>query len=357
MRKKILVDIYLAYNIGDDMFLDHLANSYPDVDFVPLHPGKNYDSFFSNYKNVTRFPYSFLDKLKSKVFKNKLEDYDWMSNHFDALLFLGGGIFREESYWPEVYQYRNAISDAFIAKDKKVWFMGCSFGPFNTSEFRHKYSELFNKVTRINFRDQYSYNLFPEISNSGYYPDILWSYNLPKSEREDNVLGISIINPKHKEGKSDTYGKYLNAHINLCRDYINRGFTVKLFSFCEAEGDLEIAKEIQGVIPETKIINYTGRISEFLQEFGKCSQIVAARFHANIIAIKYGIPLLPISYGTKTDSLLEDLQFRGLNINLDNTFHLESGEFYLFLQDVILQMKNQSEQHLTLDGFFRSSKI
>jgi len=346
MRKKILVDIYLAFNIGDDMFLDHLANRYPYVDFVPFHPGNNYDKFFSQYKNVSKFPYSLFDKIKSKLFKNKLEDYDWMSHDFDGLLFLGGGIFREESYWPEVYKYRNSVCEAFITKGKKVWFMGCSFGPFFTSEYRTKYSELFRKITWINFRDQYSYSLFPELPNVGYHPDILWDFDLPKIERKNNILGISVINPQHKEGKSNTYDNYLSSTIALCEKFSARDFKVKLFSFCETEGDLQIAKEIKSYVPEVDIVSYSGNVLEFLKEFGKCSQIVAGRFHANIIAIKYGIPLLPISYGTKTDSLLDDLNYDGLRINLDNIIDLENGEFSLFSHEIVEDMKKRAGSHL-----------
>src|SRR5699024_7837576 len=98
-RKKILVDIYLAQNLGDDMFLDHLAQTFPEIDFVPFHPGKNYSSFFKNYSNIKQFPYTLFDKVFARIGFDKLTDYKRLSQAFDGMLFLGGGIFREESYW------------------------------------------------------------------------------------------------------------------------------------------------------------------------------------------------------------------------------------------------------------------
>src|SRR5690625_3827594 len=101
--KNVLTDIYLADNLGDDLFLDYYARSFPEVLFTPFHPGRNYDSFFKNYPNLQRFPYSFLDKIKARLGKDKLTDYRAMAKKYDALLFLGGGVFREESYWKDLY--------------------------------------------------------------------------------------------------------------------------------------------------------------------------------------------------------------------------------------------------------------
>src|SRR5699024_11094187 len=145
-RKKILVDIYLAENLGDDMFLDHLAKTFPNIDFVPFHPGKNYTSFFRSYKNIQQFPYSVIDKISSRLGNNKLTDYNQLSETYDGLLFLGGGIFREESYWREVYNYRFQITEAFKNKGKKVIFSGCNFGPYSSEEFLEAHRNLFQKA-------------------------------------------------------------------------------------------------------------------------------------------------------------------------------------------------------------------
>ncbi len=65
--KRVLVDIYLAYNLGDDIFLDVLSKRYPDADFTVFHPGSNYDDFFSLYNNISRFQYKFKHKVLRKL--------------------------------------------------------------------------------------------------------------------------------------------------------------------------------------------------------------------------------------------------------------------------------------------------
>lgn len=347
MRKKILVDIYLAFNIGDDMFLDYLANTFPEVDFVPFHPGNNYDLFFSKYNNVSKFPYTLFDKLKSKLYHGKLKDYKWMSSNFDGLLFLGGGIFREEDYWKEVYIYRSEITDAFNHNQKPVWIAGSNFGPYSTNEFVEAYNGLFAKMDKVTFRDYASYNLFNNNAQVSYAPDVLWSYDLPKSDRSEKTLGISVIDPAHKQGYKHTKSQYIEAHQKLCQKFLSEGYHIKIFSFCENEGDLEIAGSIADGIRDVEVVNYTGNINAFLVEIGTCSKFVAARFHANIIAMKFQTEFIPIVYSNKTENLLSDLGFLSPFINLENIEELIDSDFLSIEQDIVKDLAVKSSDHFS----------
>ena len=345
--KKYLVDIYLAYNLGDDMFLDHLAASFPNHQFVPFYPGNGYNNFFDQYPNITKFPYSFLDKILSKIaVKNKLSDFDSMADEYDGLIFLGGGIFREESYWKSVFEYRNTITDAFLAKSKEVCFIGCNFGPYQSKEFESAYRALFKKCSSVCFRDQKSYHLFNELDNVSYAPDVLWDYKLPNVNQSAKTIGISIVNPKHKFGLEKYYDDYVLCHQKLIQQYVQKGFNVKLFSFCEAEGDLEVCNEIAKVAPDKiEVFNYNGNINSYLVEFGKCSEIIAARFHAVIIAMKFQIPVLPVIYGDKTRNLLEDLSFENRSIEFDALNILEKGFQNVYVEPKIDKFIRSAHQH------------
>lgn len=326
-RKKILVDIYLAHNLGDDLFLDHLSHFFPDIDFVPFHPGKDYHLFFKNYKNILPFSYTFFDKVKARLGSNKLTDYSELSKEYDGLLFIGGGIFREESYWKELYHYRSQIINAFKAEQKQVFFSGCNFGPFHSEGFVSAYDQLFQKTDQIVFRDQKSYHLFSHLQNVSVAPDLLWSFDLPTAIQQEKIIGISVINPKHKEQYKNTYQNYIEAHRNLCANYIQNGYKIILFSFCEKEGDLAVAQEIAKDFPEIEIQNYATDISSYLMMVGTCSHFIAARFHAVIIAFKYGIPVLPVIYGDKTENLLIDLGFKNPFVYLDTINTIIDSEF------------------------------
>lgn len=348
--KVYLVDIYLAKNLGDDMFLDHLASSYPDATFVPFYPGKNYNVFFEGYDNILKFPYTFLDKIYAKVgITNKIKDYNLMAEKYDGLIFLGGGIFREENYWKSVYKYRKSITNAFFQKNKKVSFIGCNFGPYQTEEFKNKYQSLFEKCEVISFRDQKSYQSFNDLANVAYAPDVLWNYKLPAVPKKTKTLGISIIDPKHKFGLKQYHQDYIINHQAVIQEYLKEGFQIKLFSFCEKEGDLEVCKEIAKTAPDKiEIYNYTGNIQKYLAEFGSCSKIIAARFHAIIIAMKYGTPVLPVIYGEKTRNILQDLKFENSSIEFDNLNKIQKINSQKYIYPKIEDFIKNANQHFNV---------
>lgn len=342
-----LVDIYLAYNLGDDMFLDHLACSFPDAIFVPFYPGHSYDVFFKQYKNVCKFPYSILDKIYAKIgISNKLKNYNWMAEKYDGLIFIGGGIFREESYWKSVYEYRSSIANAFVRHNKKVSFIGCNFGPYQTGDFASMYRSLFKKCSTVCFRDIKSYSLFKEVPSASYAPDVLWDYTLPKSERKTKTLGISVIDSNHKSGLENYYQAYVESHKEVIESYLKDGYRVKLFSFCESEGDLKVCQEIAKIAPDQiEVHNYSGNIQKYLIEFGSCSEIIAARFHAVIIAMKFKIPVLPIVYGDKTRNLLQDLSFENITIEFNNLKGIKKINIQNYIEPQIDDFIKNANKH------------
>lgn len=345
--KNVLTDIYLADNLGDDLFLDYYARSFPEVLFTPFHPGRNYDSFFKNYPNLQRFPYSFPDKIKARLGKNKLTDYRAMAKKYDALLFLGGGIFREESYWKDLYAYRKKSIAAFKAENKPVIFSGASFGPWHSEEFYQNHVELFQMTDRISFRDRESYQLFSDLEQVVYAPDMLWNYDLPAAEKIKNRTGISVIDPRHKEGFEDTYSRYIRVHRQLCDRLLQEGNEVILFSFCEPEGDLAVAREI-GQDKPVSIINYNKDISGFLHKIGTCSRFVAARFHAVILALQFGMEVLPVIYGKKTENLLRDLAWPEEFVFLTSIDALGAAGFHRLNPATAAALKEKSKIHLAL---------
>lgn len=345
--KVYLVDIYLANNLGDDMFLDHLAKSFPNTVFVPFYPGNKYDDFFQQYKNIRKFRYNLFDKICTRLgTANKLQDYKAMAKKYDGVLFIGGGIFREESYWKSVFDYRSAITDAFKAQKKEAHLIGSNFGPFYSSEFKDLHHDLFSKFTSASFRDLKSYSLFSSIPHVSYAPDVLWDFNLPAVKTDNKTVGISIIDPNHKSGLENYLERYVTAHKNVVLEYLKNGYKVKLFSFCETEGDLKVANEIASVASEQiEVCNYDRNIQKFLVEFGSCSEIIAARFHAVTIAMKFKIPVLPVIYGDKTRNLLEDLNFRNAIIEFDNLQDIKMIDTQNYIKPELTTFIERANQH------------
>lgn len=343
---KILLDIYLAKNLGDDMFLDHFAKELSNTEITPFYPGRDYSSFFNRYPNVIPLSYSYFDRIKTRLGFSKLKNYKKLAQDYDAVVFLGGGIFREESYWKEVYDFRWNLVKAFSDLGKKASFIGCNFGPYYTEKFLEKHKEIFRIASKVSFRDEKSFDLFKSLPHVTYYPDLLWSYQLPDVEPKDGVAGISVIDPRHKEGQEDTLESYIQSHRRVCQKWNEQGKVIRIFSFCEKEGDLEIAhriaKDIRGRI---EIINYEGEITSFLKLIGECKELIAARFHAIIIGLKFGIKVLPIIYGDKTENLLTDIKYPGQYIFLNNISEIEDGTFWK-IDGELPEFLKESRNHL-----------
>jgi len=348
VRKRYLVDVYLALNLGDDLLLEHLVRIIPNADFVPFHPGTNYSFLIDNYPNLYPFEYNLIDKFKRRLGVDKLKDYDALSKEYDGLIFLGGGIFREESYWLEVYDYRLKISNQFKDKNKPVFFIGCNFGPFQNENFLKAYIDLFREVDRVNFRDLSSHKLFKHLENVNHYPDLIWGYPVEKSENNRQILGISLIHPKHKNGYEMYEQNYITHISEMAMKYQNKGYQIYLFSFCEKEGDLKMAECINRKVGNCEIKNYTGNIKSYLSEFSSCTKLIASRFHAIILGLKFEIPTLPISYGAKTDYLLKDINYPHKPLKLDNISSMDKYSFYVLEKDLLISLAIQSDEHFSM---------
>lgn len=356
---KIFVDIYLAFNLGDDLFLDILAKNYPSCQFTVNHMGNNYDQFISHYKNVKRRDYTLLDKIGRRLkLSDPITSYDKVAQEHDALIFIGGSIFREEEYHSSLYRDRMKMISEFKKLNKQVFIIGANFGPFETEGFYNDYKELFKICDDVCFRDTYSYELFSSLPQVRYAPDIVFQMNVNeyKVTSTNDLIGFSIINVKHKQGLSKYYEDYITSTTKSIELMISKGYECCLMSFCEREGDLEtIDAIISSLSPENigkvSIYEYKGNLKEAIQLIATCKLFIAARFHANILALMLGVGLMPIIYSSKTTNMLKDLSFDGHLINMDE-IHLQFDDRNLSksfhnkanLASVSVKAKNQFER-------------
>src|SRR5690606_19373411 len=98
-------------------------------------------------------------------------------------------------------------------------------------------------------------------------------------------------------------------------------------------GDLGVAREIMaGIKPElqsrVRLYAYEGNLAEALRLMGTFRLMIAARFHANIIALLQGTGVLPVIYSEKTVNMLKDLGLDKLIVEMDRLAML-SDEFVL----------------------------
>lgn len=367
--KKVFVDIYLQYNLGDDLFLDILVKKYPNCEFTINYLGKNYDQFISKYGNVRRRKYTILNKIGQRLkIMDSITNYNKVAEEHDILLFIGGSIFREEEYHQSLFQDRMKIVREFKKREKSVFVLGANFGPFETEEFLNDYRSFFKKCDDVCFRDIYSYELFKDLPCVRYAPDIVFQMNVDeyKTNSTKKRVGFSIIDVRHKQGISNYYDDYLNSTVSSIELLVNNGYECYLMSFCEHEGDLKVINSIKSKLsPDTlknvSIYDYKGKLKEAINLIASFNLFIAARFHANIIALLLGIGVMPIIYSKKTINMLNDIDFSSNAINM-NELYLQFDEDKINnalnskvnLESIQEEARNQFE---VLSGFLKDSEV
>lgn len=364
--KRIFVDVYLAYNLGDDLFLDILAKKYPGAEFTVNYVGSNYDEFIKRYKNVNRRKYNYIDKVLQKLkIKNILTDYKTIAESHDAMVFIGGSIFRDESYHESLYKDRIDILNEFNKLNKPVYVLGANFGPYKRESFLQDYRKFFSKCEDVCFRDTYSYNLFKDMKNVRCEPDIVFQLDLDRFKKKEkkNIIGFSIIDVKHKDGLAKYEEDYINSNVKSIELMISKGYRCCLMSFCEKEGDLKAINSIisrldNNIKKEVYIYEYKGNLEEVFNIISEFKIFITARFHANIISQLVNVPIIPVIYSNKTSNMLKDINLDSIMISMENLNQLYDDKIlknsYENLKDIRDISKNATKQFDKLSKFIES---
>ncbi|WP_191565583.1 polysaccharide pyruvyl transferase family protein [Metabacillus idriensis] len=347
MKKKILVNAYFATNLGDDLFLKVLFDRYQNVEWELLTSDESYNKIFIDYKNV-KIIKSLSVKLANRRINlfYKMNDLLLKYKRYEALVIIGGSIFMENASWQEHLIKREYLPNKFKMMNKKTFIIGANFGPYNDTLFIEKYREFFSMFDDICFRDNYSYSIFKDLDNVRFAPDVVFNLNSPIPKNKDKSVGFSIIDILKREGLKEYYQIYNEKIIQLVEKYIEQGYKVKLFSFCEREGDLDIINYIYNNVKKNsyvEIINYERNINKFLEKFKTCEIIVGTRFHSIILAILFNQRVFPIIYSEKTYNVLKDLNMEDNYCYIKNIKNLD-------IKNEIMTTNKIIDRHVLLES-------
>lgn len=304
MKKKVFLKAYFRQNLGDDLFIDHIANRYPNVYFKTIISAEYAKPFstLNNFKNYNRF-FRFIDAVIFKLFKYDLFRV-WLSKFFNATVYIGGSIFIE----PPLFDEKQKIS-----LYKNYYILGANFGPYRTNAYYSFAKQQIVKTQITCFRDTYSYKLFNTLSNVRVAPDLLFAYkNYPLTVKGEGI-GISIIDLRSRSSlahMADIYYETIAKLLDLCKI---KKIKAKLFCFCIDENDLNAAEEIltKTENKDVKIEQYDGDYRKFLDNFNSCEYILATRFHAMIIGWSMNKKVFPIAYSPKMTNVMKDVNYQG----------------------------------------------
>lgn len=355
-RKNVLVSAYFAKNVGDDLFLQVLFDRYQNINWYLLTSNRQYIDIFKNYPHV-----NIINSYREFGSINMFISWSKMTNHFnkyDAFVMIGGSIFMQNKEWKKTFKTRDKLIKLLHKHNIPSFIIGANFGPYKDNYFKDLYENHFLKYEGICFRDLYSYDIFSHLPNVKVAYDAVLTLETKKVKKGDFCIGISPISLYNRQDLQPFAKQYYLKCRQIIEYYIEKDYDIKLFSFCEYEGDLDSIHELLQQISEKykkkiKVVNYTGQLDTFLNEFQSCFAIIGTRFHSLILAMKFNQPFLPIIYSDKTTYSLQSIGVENLGyhiseIDLLNISNIED-EFNVIDCDRLYE--EASKQFYYLDRF------
>ncbi len=365
----VFIKLFAELNLGDDLFLKILVERYPSSNFI-LNARKEYKQLFSKYTNLQisedmyvkksrDITYKIRSNIERKLFpviykKNLQRDienqYGDAFKKSDVFVSIGGSIFMQPRilpYYADV-EYYKIVNKEF----NNIFYIGCNFGPYTDLNYKNSYDKIFDKATDVCFREEASYKLFSDLNSVRYRPDVVFGLDVVKIPKRSKSVGFSIVSPRNGVNEK----LYIRKYVDLVEFYQKKNYEIYFFSFCKKQGDEDIIESIISELKEDNVnrVYYDGDIDEFLRIYSSVEKVYCGRFHSMILSMIFEQQIFPISYSKKMVNVLDDIEYKGQIINIEDFYSINPSE----LDDQIAENKyNVSEQIAKSKGQFEKLDI
>lgn len=285
--KNVLISGYYGFdNFGDEAILGVLVKKLQElkVDIRVLS------------KNPTKT--ASLYKVKSTLFFCLLQVI-FRIKQCDVLISGGGSLLQDVTSLKSLLYYLWVINTALLFK-KKVIIFAQGIGPINNRFGRFLTKNTLKKCSLITVRDEKSLFL---LRGWGLKPELVC----------DPLFDTALVGsfPSNKVGVQLRDFKTLKESLLIkLAEQVNKDFSDKEIEIYSFQDSLDLAvcqrfekilKAINPLIKTNLIFNQTSQ--EILDKISKLDYMIAMRFHANLVALKYGIKTLAICYDEKVEKL------------------------------------------------------
>lgn len=326
------VSVACSYNAGDEAIficmIDNLKKIFPNADILVI--GNNHKDFISQYrvKEISHFEaYDNLDRF----------------NNCDLFIIGGGGVVYDTfgtnpnllngySRFLKLLLYAKSLN-----KHTAIYSIGVDEISTEQGEFYTK--KIFELADTISVRSEYSIELLKRI---GINKDIMLvkdpAFNLtPCSEERVNNLMKDIF-PSYKKiiGVSirywdknipfESWGKILAEKLDEFTDS-NNDFSILFIPFhksvysnsiyIENTSDYKASLGIKELMKNKDRVFISDENNSAQDKMGlisKCNLLIAMRLHSIVFGSMCNVPIIPLSYSEKCNSVIRDLNLKGTHI-------------------------------------------
>lgn len=301
MQKKVVVSGYYGFeNFGDEAILCVLTQELKknDISVTVISKSPEVTSKKLNVDSI----YTFSIKNIIKTLKNS-----------DVLISGGGSLLQDVTSMKSLFYYLFVIAIAiFYKKDVIIFAQG--IGPI-----KNKIGQLFTKCLLkkckyITVRDKKSLALLNSWGVcSDLVSDPVWNFSL-QPFKPQNKVGIQL------RSWSTLPDKFLQKLASVvAQKFFDK--EIVIYSFQDAL-DLDVCKKFQAYLseqnPNIKLILHSAMsIDETVKSFSELDCLIAMRYHACLLSLKYGIPTLALSYDEKVEKIADRFSLPCSFLNVD----------------------------------------
>lgn len=368
---------FLDENLGDDLFVQIIAQRYPKEIFqvfesneYPVKFGENVRFVFSRNEyrkfqdRISHYNECRNNKIGRKLFplffRPDYREQRKLANKSKTNIYVIGSGFMEggkTGFWQRLEDRLYYSNEPYI--------LGCNFGPFFSDEFRKRYRKLFDKAKDVCFRESYSYEIFKDLGNVRWESDIVFSYNGYVDESffqyNKNYIVISVVNLEKDGIKNSNKDLYYNYISKIAKNFLIKGKRIVFVGFCRKQGDYIAIEQIVNRISSKfsdniEIINYPEKdIPYILGVFKNAEAVFASRYHAGIIGMLYKKKTYFLSYSNKTKNVLNDIDRKIRCIDINKEINVAPEDFisqygYCISEERLSKLKESANrQFLKLD--------
>lgn len=307
--KKILISGYYGFdNFGDDAILHVLISD------IKARLNNSEITVISNNSDKIRQNYG-VDSVYRFDFKGI---YSVMKNA-DIFISGGGSLLQDATSFKSLIYYLSLIFLAEILKIR-TYIYAQGIGPIKNKLGQILTGWILKKATMITVRDQASHDFLEKLGvNPVITADPVWNIEQDKSagiklDTDKQKVGIQLRNWPSLDMKKLEY--LANA---LAANFPDSEYQLVLISLQDSQ-DLAVTEKFEKLLntikPDADIKKFSGlSVFESISLISQLDYLIAMRFHACLISMKFNIPTFALSYDPKVENLSKESGIQYISIN------------------------------------------